>query len=426
MEKEKNKNKNNKPDLNIFNDILPRDGNYWKAIYEAAKNVSELHDFHFINIPPVEKYEIFEEALGENKKQFNSQIFSFKINKHRFALRYSFRESILRSFVEHKLAYFSYPLKVFYAGPVFRNVDVNQYFFKVFHQIGFQIVGESDAFYDGEIIMAFYDLFRFLKLNNVTLKIGSAGCKNCRTNFKNRLVHYYENNINTLCGKCKKNLSSNPFLVGDCGKEKCLKQKEGSPTIFDDLCNSCKNYMKSVIELIEDNNIPYTLDEHLTSFSDLNNRTMFEFSVPEIPYPLAFGSRYDYVGEKIFKRQVSAVGGNLGVERTITALAKQKINVKIKSRPKVFFLVVGAQAKNGALKLMNKLRLGGVAAVEVIGKKTLQSQIKTAERMGINLAVLLGQKEVYDGTAIIRDMTSGSQETVLADKLVEEIKKRLN
>lgn len=423
---DKEKNKISKMELNGLNDILPKDENYWRTIYETAKNISELHDFHFINVAPIEKYEIFEDALGENKKKFNLQIFSFKMGKQTVALRYSFRESILRSFIQHKLAYFSYPLKVFYTGPVFRNIEVNQYFFKVFNQIGFQVIGESDPFYDGEIIMAFYDLFRSLKLSNVTLKISSAGCKNCRSNFKNRLERYYKNNVNALCNECKKNLEFNPFLVGICGKDKCLEQKENSPTIFDNLCNSCSNYLKAVIELIEDNNIPYTLDEHLMSFSDFNNRTMFEFSVPEIPYPLAFGSRYDYLAEKVFKKPIQVVGGNLGVERVMAAMMKQKINPKIKSRPKVFFLVVGAQAKHGALKLMNKLRLSGVAVVEVIGKKTLESQIKTAEKMGIHLAVLLGQKEIYDGTAIIRDMTSGAQETVLADKLVEEVKKRLS
>ena len=114
------------------------------------------------------------------------------------------------------------------------------------------------------------------------------------------------------------------------------------------------------------------------------------------------------------------------MERTIEAMARQGIEPRFKSKPRVFFLVIGDQAKKGALRLMNKLRLAGVAVVEVVGKKTLKAQVKTAEKMGIKLALLLGQKEIFDGTVILRDMTSGIQETILVDKLVEEVKKRLN
>ncbi len=407
-------------------DILPKDQNYWRQILDTGRAISELHDFYFMEPSLLERYEVFENALGSDKQVLSDKIFDLKVGRNKAALRFSFRESVLRNFIDHKLAYFAYPLKIFHFGPVMRDVKADEYFFKEFHQLGFQVVGDADPIYDGEIIIALYDFFKSLKLNKITLKISSSGCHSCRASFKQKFHNYYRTKIKDVCKDCAKNFEINPFLLASCNKEECRAIREDAPIMLDYLCQSCNNHLKSVLELVEDNGLSYEPDTHLVTTNDLNNRTAFEFWVPEMPYPLAFGSRYDYVSEAIFKRQIPAVGGSLGLERTIEAMKRQNVEPRFKAKPKVFFLVIGDQAKKGALKLMNKLRLSGVAVVEMVGKKTLKAQVKTAEKMGIKLALLLGQKEVFDGTIILRDMTSGIQETILVDKLVEEVKKRLN
>ena len=407
-------------------DILPRNQAYWRQLLETGKAVSELHDFNFMGLSAVERYEIFENAFGSDRDVLERELFPSKAGKMKAALRFSFRESVLRSFIDNKLAYFAYPLKVFYFGPVFRDVQTDEYFLRQFHQFGFQVIGEADPIYDGEIIIALYDFFKSLRLANVVLKIGSSGCHTCHGIFKHKLQNYYRGRLKDVCKTCARNFEINPFLLLSCNEEKCKAIRLEGPIIFDYLCQSCNNHLKSVLELVEDNGIPYEPDPNMVSTGDLNNRTTFEFRTPEMPHPLAFGCRYDYLSEAVFKRQIPAVGANVGVERVMEAMKRQNVEPRFKSKPKVFFLVIGDQAKKGALKLMNKLRLSGVAVVEMVGKKTLKAQIKTAERMGIKLALLLGQKEVFDGTVILRDMTSGIQETILVDKLVEEVKKRLN
>jgi histidyl-tRNA synthetase len=409
-----------------FSDILPKEESYWENISNVAKSVSKLHGFSFINTSLLDKYEIYEKAYKEEEKEKLEEIFKTKIDKENLCLRYSFRESVLRSYVENKLSYFSTPLKVFYVGKVFRNGEVNEYFLKEFHQLGFQVLGESDEFYDGEIIIVMYDFFRRLKLNNLVLKIGNAGCKNCSFVYKKKLQNYYYDKLHLLCKSCRKYFPYEVFKLLDCKEESCLKLKEGAPSVFNSLCLSCNNYMKYLMEVIEDNEIPYEVDDHLVGRSSLENRIVFEFYVPEIPYPLAFGSRYDALSEKIYKKRIPLVGGNIGIERTIKAMIKKGIKPETKEKPKVAFLLVGPQAKKGALKLMSKLRLSGVGVLEFASKRSLEAQIKTASRLGIKLGVIIGQKEVFEGTVILRDMLSGSQEVVLADKLEKEIKKKLS
>jgi histidyl-tRNA synthetase len=48
-----------------------------------------------------------------------------------------------------------------------------------------------------------------------------------------------------------------------------------------------------------------------------------------------------------------------------------------------------------------------------------------ADKLGVKLALILGQKEAIDKVIIIRDMKTGMQEIVRLDKIIDEIKKRL-
>ena len=52
-------------------------------------------------------------------------------------------------------------------------------------------------------------------------------------------------------------------------------------------------------------------------------------------------------------------------------------------------------------------------------------ELGRADKLGVQLTLILGQREVLDNTIVVRKMDSGTQETVKLDKVVEEIKKLL-
>jgi len=407
-------------------DILPRDQEWRKLIWQTGQSVSELHDFYFIETPLAETAELFEAGAGAGAEEFAKKLYVLKSEGERLALRYNAYLPILRSYFENRLAYFTSPLKVYHTGPYFRRIKSEPGFERQFHVWGFDVVGEADSIYDGEIVLAIFDFLKALKLKNLILKINTSGCRVCRPAFKQKLKNYYRGRKDSLCRECSDKFEDKPFSVGACGKESCLSARSQSPLILDYLCQSCNNHLKAVLELVEDNGIAYEPDPFLLPDDEYANRTIFKIFAPPFELPVASGSRYDYLAEAVTGRSAPAVGGAIGIERVIEAMKRQEMIPKAKSKPKVFFVVIGDQAKKSALKLMNELRSSGVAVVEVVGKKTLKAQLRIAERMNIALALLLGQKEVYEGTVIIRDMVSGVQETILASRLSEEVKKRLH
>lgn len=410
-----------------MSDILPKDAAWWKAVRESGYAVAELHNFHFIETPIVETAALFESGLGGTTDVVEKQMFVWQTRGDaRVALRPEGTAPVMRSYLEHHLGYFSSPLKVFYCGPMFRYERPQAGRERQFHQWGFEILGDSDAVYDAEIIVATLDFLGALKLKKPLLKINTIGCRVCRPGYREKLKAYYQSRKSKLCTDCERRLEKNPLRLLDCKEKGCEELKKEAPIVLDHLCQTCNNHFKTVLELVEDNGIAYEPDPYLVRGLDYYNRTVFEIVTPSFEGAIAGGGRYDYLSEQLGGRQVPAVGVALGVERLIEALRKDETAVPpIRNYPAIFFAAVGEQAKKGSIKIMRGLRASNIAVVEALGKRSLKAQLKAADKSKVPFALIYGQREAFEGSVILRNMENGAQETVMLTKLVEEVKRRL-
>ena len=94
-------------------------------------------------------------------------------------------------------------------------------------------------------------------------------------------------------------------------------------------------------------------------------------------------------------------------------------------RPDVYLAQLGIEARRKSLKLFMDLRQGGLTVSEDFSKNGLKDQLELANKKNARYVLILGQKELVDGTILIRDMESGVQETVDHKKVVKEVHKRL-
>lgn len=423
-----------KPKVQLFqsvkgmNDILPKDHDWWQAIFETGWNVSGLHDFYYIETPILEQAALFESGVGATTDIVEKEMYIFKTKGgERVALRPENTAAVMRSYLEHHLGYFASPLKVFYHGPFFRYDRPQRGRYREFHQWGFEVIGDADPVYDAEIILVVLDFLKSLKLKEPILKINTIGCRVCRPNYRNKLKEYYRYRKNKLCRDCTRRYEENILRLLDCEEPDCVKLKKEAPIILDYLCVSCNNHFRQVLELVEDNNIAYEPDPYLVRGLDYYNKTVFEMFSPALDgIAIAAGGRYDYLSELLGGRLIPGVGVAIGLERVIEAMrATENLTPPLKIKSKTFFVAVGDEAKKASLKLINSLRLAGLETLEALGKKSLKTQLKAADKFKAKIAVILGQREVFEGSAIIRDMITGAQETVMRDKLIEEVKKRI-
>lgn len=414
-----------------MHDILPVDERYWEKIENAAKNLARAYGFSRLDPPVLEFADLYRKTSGEESEVVEKEMYTLKTKGGDvLALRPEFTPGMSRAYMEHSLSRMGQPQKLFTIGPLFRHDRPQLGRFRQFTQIDLEILGgTNDPIYDAEIILIAVELMRECKIKEFTLKLNSIGCRVCRPIYKKQLFNYYKNHEKELCEDCERRLKTNPLRLLDCKHDHCMKLKEKAPNILDKLCVTCSAHFKAVLEYLDEVKVSYELDHRLVRGLDYYNRTVFEIFATgkEVEIgAMAGGGRYDYLMETIGGHLTPAVGFACGIDRVIAVMKSKEIAVAPKKERRVFLAHAGELAKQKAFALIKMLRDEGIMVSEALAKESLSAQLKAADKEGASgLALILGQKEIYEKSVILRDLGTGLQEAVSEEKLVAEIKKRL-
>ncbi|HUX35580.1 MAG TPA: histidine--tRNA ligase [Candidatus Paceibacterota bacterium] len=413
-----------------MHDVLPSEWPWRNRISAVVDELADFYNFSMIETPILERAELFERGVGVDTDLVGKEMYFVKSKgEDMLVLRPEGTAPIARAYLEHHMGRSSALQKLYYKGPMFRHERPQAGRFRQFNQAGFEIIGGgNDPIYDAEIILIFQRLLEKLKIKNIVLKINSIGCRVCRPVYKKQLQAYYKDKEKKLCSDCQRRLKTNPLRLLDCKNETCIPFKAEAPNFFDKLCSACTANLKGVFEYLDELKIPYTVDNTLVRGLDYYSRTVFEFSVEgpgQEVGALPGGGRYDYLMEMLGGRMTPAIGGAVGIERLIAVMKAQEAETPRRVPKKVFVIHVGELAKKKSLNILERLRSSGISVGEALGRDSLKAQLRLADREGVRLALIFGQKEIFENSIIIRDLETHLQESVPMDTIVEEVKKRL-
>lgn len=418
--------------LRGMKDILPGEMKYWYFVKEKAENFALNYGYDFIETPILEETALFARAVGGETDIVSKEMFSFvDRGGENVCLRPEATASIARAYIQHGMVNLPQPVKFFYFGPMFRHDRPQAGRLRSFHQFGFEALGDGHPVIDAEIIFLAFNLLEELGLK-VNVQINSIGCQRCRESYKTKLVNYYRERRSELCEDCKKRLVKNPLRLLDCKEDGCQPLKEEAPQIVDYLCEECKNHFVRVLEYLDEVDIPYNLNPYLVRGLDYYTKTVFEFFSEEKSGALTTkadalggGGRYDNLIEFLGGRPTPACGVALGVERIILKIKEINVPVPPLRSPDIFLAQLGEQARKKVFGLIENFRKEGFYVAHSLSKEGIKKQLEIANKLGAKYTLILGQKEVLDGTIIIRDMEGGAQEIVDFSKIIQEIKKKL-
>jgi histidyl-tRNA synthetase len=308
------------------------------------------------------------------------------------------------------------PIKWFTWGNVFRHERPQAGRYRQFSQAGLDVFGDRHPVIDANLIFAGHTILKDLGLDAL-VHVNSIGDAASRETYKDALVTYYRSKRSQTCENCKKRLLKNPLRVLDCKEEGCQAVKAEAPQIVDFLNEESKNHFIRVLEYLDELEVPYQLQPHLVRGLDYYSHTVFEYASADdekggSQSALGGGGRYDGLVETLGGPATAACGFSLGIERVILRLKEKQVLVPDLPSADVFVAQLGEPARRKTLQLFNALRRDGVRVAESFSRDALKQQLEIANRLGVRFTVMLGQKEVLDGTAIIRDMDSGIQEIV--------------
>lgn len=420
--------------LRGMKDIQPREGKDWVEAYKKAMDITSAYGFQYIETPLVESAQLFIRSIGRGTDVVDKEMYVFEDKDgSRVCLRPEASASIVRSFIQHGMHNLPQPVKVWTWGPMFRHDRPQAGRYRQFHQFELDTFGDIDPVVDAELIAVGYNYLKDLGIDS-TVHLNSIGSVEDRQNYIMELVGFLKTKRSYLCEDCKKRLVKNPLRVLDCKEQGCRTVLQDAPQILDWLSPKSKNYFMSVIEYLDELKVEYTLDSTLVRGLDYYSDTVFEFYANDreegSQSALGGGGRYDGLFEQLGGRPTPACGFALGMERVLYAMPKAKPvqpveGMMIEKTPKMFFAQLGDQARRRVLLLIEELRRKGVTVDFNIAKTSLKAQLELADKAGATHTIIIGQKEVQDGTAIIRDMDSGIQETIDQKKIYQEVMKKL-
>lgn len=415
-----------------MHDIIGDDFYLYQGFAERAAEVAIYYGFKPIETPMLEKEELFLRGVGEVTDIAQKEMYTLKTRGgDRLALRPEGTAGVMRSYLEHGMHSLPQPLMFYYFGPFFRHENPQAGRYRQFYQFGLEVLGTKKSVADAMIIMMLKTILEDAGINNLQIDLNSIGDADCRGNFRRELVNYYKKHLRDICADCRERLKDNPLRVLDCKNEKCQPIKAGAPESISYLCSGCKEHFKEVLEYLDTMKVEYRLNPALVRGLDYYTRTVFELSMVteselgEKSQSLALGGggRYDYLAKTLgSKKDVPAVGASLGVDRVITAPGYEKFTPRIIKKPKVYFIQLSPEAKMKSFEVIETLRYAKIPIVHAMAKDSLGAQLAQAEKLKVPFAIILGQKEALEGTVIVRNMDSHSQDTVKIAKLGEYLK----
>lgn len=410
-------------------DILPEDQKVWQYVLDTARKACSGAGFSRIDTPIVESADLFKRGTGEDTDIITKEVYEFSDRSgDKLVLRPEFTPSIVRAYIQYGMRNRPQPVQLYTIGPFFRYDRPQAHRYRQAHQINAESIGDDDPIIDAQMVSLAFRILSQLKINNITIQINSIGCPKCRPKFKDALRTFYKPHLKSLCKDCKERYKKNPLRLLDCKEAKCQKFIGEAPPIVDSLCEECHNHFKQVLEYLDDLEIAYDLNTHLVRGLDYYTRTVFEITSSDLggsQNSIGGGGRYDDLVKLLGGRDTPAVGFGMGIERTVELMGVQKISPPVRDFPDVFVVQLGDQAKRKVLKLTEDLRNAGLKVANALGKETIGAQLRLADKLRAPLALIIGQKEVLEGTVIIRDMSGGMQETVDLETVVTDVTRRL-
>lgn len=397
-------------------DVLPKEVHKNQYIEATCLDVAEKYGYKEIRTPVFEHTELFQRGVGDTTDVVQKEMYSFDDKGGRnITLRPEGTAGAARSFLENGLCNEALPQKVCYLTSCYRYEKPQAGRLREFHQFGIECFGTQSPLADAEIISLANSIFSELGVKDLSLEINSIGCPTCRAEYHKALKEYFSSRKDELCDTCKDRLERNPMRILDCKSPVCSEIAKDAPVVLDYLCDECKEHFDAVKKYLEAENIEYTINPKIVRGLDYYTKTVFEFISNSIGAQgtVAGGGRYDGLIEELGGQKTPSLGFGMGLERLMLLMEAQGCEFPESEKPDLFIVALGDKAVLKAVEIAKDMRAEGFSCQYDLNGRGLRAQMKYADKLKAKYTIVLGDNEIDEGTAKLKDMKSG-EETEIA------------
>jgi len=420
-------------------------------IFEIIKKTFELFGFQPLETPALENLETLMGKYGEEGDRLIFKILNNGLNdpKNQEKAKEGFEKAIEGKssplLTERALKYdltipfaryvamnhgsLTMPFKRYQIQPVWRADRPQKGRYREFTQCDADVVGSASLINEIELINIYISVFEKLGLAGYSIKINNrkmlaALAESCGNSSLITIISTAIDKLDKIgADKVKAELMAqgiseeqwqfilNYLQIQGSNEEKWIQ--------LQNLFNNNEFATAGLTELkwILDNmpaNTPIDLDPSLARGLNYYTGTIIEVKAPDSVKmgSIGGGGRYDDLTGLFGVKGIPGVGISFGIDRIYDVMEELNLfPTNIHQSATLMFLNMGEQESKFAYSILNQCRQKGVSGEMYPEHAKLDKQLKYADKKGIPFAVIIGSKEMEEGTVLIKNLTQGSQET---------------
>ena len=400
-------------------DVLPKDSYKWQLIEDIMRSEAAAYGFKEIRTPVFEHTELFRRGVGDTTDVVQKEMYTFNTKGGTsLSLRPEGTSGAARAVLEHAVYNDGLPIKTYYFDSCYRYEKKQANRYREFHQFGVELYGAPSPAADAEIISLATTLFDRLGVTDLQLELNSIGCPTCRAEYHKALKKYFESYKDKLCDTCLSRLEKNPMRILDCKSPVCSEIAKDAPVVLDYLCDDCKNHFQQVKAYLDAAEIPYIVNPKIVRGLDYYTKTVFEFVTTRLGSQgtVCGGGRYDGLIEELGGQHTPSLGFGLGMERLLALMEELGIEIPLPPSCDIYIAGLGEEAQKKAFTLVKEVRETSlIAECDIVGR-SLRAQMKYADKIGAKFSMVIGENEINENKAILKNMETGEKTEVPLDE----------
>lgn len=400
-------------------DVIPSEVYKWHTVEQIVKDTAEQFGFREIRIPTFEDTGLFVRSVGDTTDVVQKEMYTVSATgDSTFTLRPEGTAGTIRAAIENGLLNEGYPQKLYYILSCFRHEKPQAGRLREFHQFGCEMIGAEGPAADAELIALAKSVIDMAGLKNIELNINSIGCPKCRAEYHQALKNYFNQYKDRLCSTCQERLEKNPMRILDCKSDEDKAIAAKAPVILDYLCGDCQQHFNGLQKNLKLMGIDYKINARIVRGLDYYTRTVFEFITTDIGAQgtVCGGGRYDGLIECLGGKPAPALGFGMGLERLILTMQKQRCEFMEPKTCDIYIAAMGERAAEESVGIISMLRSEGYFVEYDLVGRGLKAQMKYADKIGAKYVMVLGDNELDERIARVKNMKTGEQIDVSLDE----------
>ncbi len=393
-------------------DVVPSEVYKWHYVENILKDTAATYGYSEIRFPVFEHTELFLRSIGDTTDVVSKEMYTFEDKGGRsITLRPEGTASTVRAYLENSLQMTALPFKAYYVVPNFRYEKPQAGRLREHHQFGIECFGASTPNTDAEIIGLVNTALNRFGIDKISVHLNSIGCPTCRPTYHAKLKEYFENQKDDLCHTCLERLDRNPMRILDCKNPECGQIAEKAPVSIDYLCEECETHFEAVKTYLTDMGINFEIDTGIVRGLDYYTKTVFEFVSTDIGAQgtICGGGRYDTLIEQVGGQKTAGMGFGMGLERLIMVMEALGLSFGDAPTADLYIAPLGENADRFVQKLVQQLRMNGIRAERDLVGRALRAQMKYADKIGAKFTLVVGDGEIENGKATLKNMQNGEE-----------------